>query len=157
MSKKTKLLIIIFITLLLISIFVIYKCYKNPQTHEDDLITWLGEYTFNENFSDPNYAPMVMDYNIKIYNEGGIYYADLEIVGQTTWIHVKANVYGDAEWISLVNYQELPDNMTFNAKSNVVMISFRKKNENIYTYWGEIEPMLIENAESGKNYFVKIS
>lgn len=135
-----------------------YKHCKNKLLPaEDDLIKWLGEYTFSEYFSEPDYAPMVMDYNISIYNKEGMYYADIEIVGQTTWIHVQSTVYGDAEWISLIYYQDLPNNKTSNIEDNTVLISFRNNDVDIYTYWGEIVPMLIGNEESGKAYFSKSS
>ena len=34
-----------------------------------------------------------------------------------------------------------------------VLLSFRKEKSDIYTYWGEIKPMLYENEDSGEIYF----
>ena len=55
---------------------------------EDNLDTWLGTYTFDEVYDDPF---MFMDYDVNVYKENGRYYADVDISGQFTSVHVKTD------------------------------------------------------------------
>lgn len=124
------------------------------QTETSELDAWVGDYGYLEVISDP--VPMLMGFEISICEEESGYYADIRIVGQTTDVHAKARVYGDEEWISLVLEEYLPDNMIgLNAEPGSVLLSFRKEGEALYTYWGEIVPMIIDNDVSEKVYFEK--
>ena len=100
---------------------------------------------------------MMMEYHIKIYESDHEYFADIEMSGQTTFAGIKAKVYGNREWISLLFLEYLPDHVMGGAvpKGESVLLSFRNDGENIYTYWGEIEPMLYENEDSGEVRFTK--
>jgi len=120
----------------------------------EDLSTWVGEYTFGEDYFEPDSAPLIMDYKVTIYSQKDDYFANIEIMGQTTAVSVKAKLYGDEEWISLIFLEYLPNHVIgLSSKDNSVLLSFRKEESDIYTYWGEIEPMLYENQDSGKIYF----
>lgn len=124
------------------------------QTETSELNEWIGDYGYLEVISEP--VLMLMGFEISIYAEESGYYADVRIVGQTTDVHAKARVYGDAEWISLVLEEYLPDNMIgLNADPGSVLLSFRKEADVLYTYWGEVGPMIIDNEISGKVYFEK--
>lgn len=124
------------------------------QTKTSELKTWVGDYGYLEVISEP--IPMLMGFEISICEEESGYYADIRIVGQTTDVHAKARVYGGEEWISLVLEEYLPDNMIgLNAEPGSVLLSFRKEGEMLYTYWGEIVPMIIDNEISGNVYFEK--
>jgi len=37
-----------------------------------------------------------------------------------------------------------------------VLLTLSRENEQILTYWGKLEPVIIENQESGKVYFTKV-
>ncbi|MBP3459739.1 MAG: hypothetical protein J6K58_11085 [Lachnospiraceae bacterium] len=138
-----------------ICIIVGYGSYEKFLLKENNLDSWIGVYKFSESANEPDGPFMMMDYEIKIYKEED-YYADIIIDGQTTLARAKAEVYGNREWISLTFLEYLPENIIgMYAKKNDVLISFRKDNREIYTYWGEIEPMLYDNEESGKIYFQK--
>ena len=121
-----------------------------------DLSSWVGEYMFTEDYYEPDYAPMIMDYNVTIYSQKDDYFADIEIMGQTTAVSVRAKLYGDDEWISLIFLEYLANHVIgLSSKANSVLISFRKEESEIYTYWGGINPMLYKNEDSGKIYFAK--
>jgi len=122
---------------------------------ESNLDSWIGVYTFSES-TDASEGPfMVMNYEIKIYKEEQ-YYADIMIDGQTTLARAKAELHGDEEWIILTFLEYLPENIAgIYAEKNDVLISFRRDNQKLYTYWGEIVPMMYDNEESGEIYFQK--
>ena len=98
----------------------------------------------------------MMDYEIEIYKENDNYYAEIAMDGQTTLVRAKAKVDGEEEFISLRFLKYLPDHgVGLCSEINDVLISFKKENGDIYTYWGEIGPMLYINDESGNVYFEK--
>lgn len=114
----------------------------------DDLDGWIGEYTFSEYYENGDLAPQFWDYDIDIYKENGQYYADVEVNGHMVGINVKAQVYGDEEWISLVLMEYNPDHiMGISEMENNVILSLRKEEENLYTYWGILTPLW--EAEGG--------
>lgn len=119
--------------------------------------SWIGEYYFSET-TGTNSPNMMMDYKIKVLegNDEKLY-AEIEINGQTTFASIKAEVYGCEEWVGFVFLEYLPDNITGIGTNKGVLLSFRKHYQNIYTYWGEIQPMLYENEMSGRIYFKKLT
>ena len=122
-----------------------------------DLDDWVGEYKFFESASEPNGPLIMMDYEIEIYKENDNYYAEIAMDGQTTLVRAKAKVDGEEEFISLRFLEYLPDHgVGLCSEINDVLISFKKENGDIYTYWGEIGPMLYKNDESGNVYFEKV-
>lgn len=121
-----------------------------------NLDNWVGEYKFFESASEPNGPLIMMDYVIEIYKKNDNYYAEIAIDGQTTLVRAKAKVDGDEDFISLRFLEYLPDHRVgLCSEINDVLISFKKENGDIYTYWGEILPMLYKNEESGNVYFEK--
>ncbi len=126
---------------------------------EEDLDSWIGEYTFHESIDATESTPfMFMDYRIEIYKGlEGEYYANISINGQTTAAAGKAKVCGDEKQIELIFLEYLPDHMGggFSDEENGVLIRFEKAGDELYTYWGEIAPMLYANEITGKVYFKK--
>lgn len=152
---KRQLCYFLFILVILIETIVFIVVYKNRLQSSENLDSWIGHYQFSEGASDP---PMGMDYEIRIYEENGNYYADFYQDGQTTMVRAKAKVYGDNEWISLVFEEYLPDhNIGLNCKGDCVLLSFRREDQNIYTYWGETVPLLYDNEYCGEIYFKKVN
>lgn len=116
-----------------------------------NLDNWIGKYTFDEVISEEGNAPMFMDYDIDIYKESDQYYANVEINGQLTGINLKAKIYGNEEWISLVIAEYNPEHVTgLSNAENSVLLSLRRQGEDIYTYWGVMEPLYEKNLVSGK-------
>jgi len=147
--------LILLITICALMGFYISQTRSLSSRGNEDLSRWLGEYTFGEDFFEPNYAPMIMDYKVIIYNQKNEYFANIEIMGQTADVCVKAKLYGNSEWISLIFLEDLSNHGVVSSyKDNSVLLSFRKEAASIYTYWGEIEPMLHENQDPGKIYFL---
>ena len=122
-----------------------------------DLDNWVGEYKFFESASEPNGPIIMMNYEIEIYKKDDNYYAEIAIDGQTTLVRAKAKVEGNEDFIKLSFLQYLPNHRVgLCSEINDLLISFKKENEDIYTYWGEIGPMLYKNEESGNVYFEKV-
>lgn len=129
----------------------------NSQTiSEAELRAWVGEYTFLELDTTPAGSPMMMDFAIKIYENG---YADISVNGQTTYISVGAEVYGNREEIRLVFAGCLPEDVTSGDywDDSDILVSFQKSGDDIYTYWGELKSvvLLYSDQVSGKIYFTK--
>ena len=122
---------------------------------ESNMEAWIGEYIFSEAISEEGAAPLVMQYDIVIYMEDNQLYADVQMVGQTTMFCARAEVVGSDKWVSLIFLDYLPENMlTQESYKNSVLVSFKKNEGNIYTYWGKMQPMLYENMVSGEIYFI---
>ncbi|MBD5540465.1 MAG: hypothetical protein HDR00_04615 [Lachnospiraceae bacterium] len=118
------------------------------------LEAWVGEYKFDEGASGP--PPMVMEYEIEIYEEEGRYFAEIEQMGQTTAVSAKAEISGNEDEICLLFREYLPDHVIgLNCEKGDIVLKFAKENGELHTYWGEMGPMLYEHEESGRIYFVK--
>ncbi|MBD5555023.1 MAG: hypothetical protein HDQ95_06705 [Roseburia sp.] len=128
---------------------------SNSAISTEDLNTWIGKYTFFESCNEPDYPPMVMEFEITIYENG---YADIYVNGQTTFIQIRAKVYGSSEQISFVFSERLPGDATSREwDSSDVLLYFKKDGDDIYTYWGELKDtvLLYSDQISGEIYFVK--
>lgn len=123
----------------------------------DELEEWIGEYTFQESISNPL---MFMDYKIDVYKaDDGKYYANIIINGQQTAAAIQANISGSKDKIELTFLKYLPDHMSGGYVDEIQgdsLLKFWKDAERMYTDWGKIQPMLEENSESGKEYFIRI-
>ena len=123
---------------------------------EEEVRAWAGEYTFFESDTTPAGAPMMMDFCIEIYNDG---YADISVNGQTTCVEIRAKVSGNREEIKLIFEECLPEDMMGEDYWNGsdVLVSFRKDGDNIYTYWGALEAVVLLDSDriSGEIYFTK--
>ena len=139
----------LFVALVFILCIGITGCDK-----QDDMEQWLGKYVYSESCSEQNGPFMVMQYTIQIYKQKGEYYADIEIVGQTTLTYMRAKVYGDEEWISIIFDEYTAENITDLAfEESDMLVSMRRDGNTIYTYWSEMEPLLLQ-TKSGDICFV---
>ena len=127
---------------------------SSKQEETDLLKGWVGDYAFFDDFQVPDGPYMMLDYKLTIYEEAGEYYADMDACGQTTNAHLRAKVYGNDEWISLVFDKELEGNH-LKPKDDTLLMSFRKDKTDIYTYWAFYEP-LVGEPDVGGVYFSKI-
>lgn len=124
---------------------------------KDNLNNWIGRYAFEEVYNEEGYAPMFMDYEINIYMENDQYYADVVVNGQMTGIDLKARLYGNDEWISLVIEEYNPEHVTgLSKRENTVLLSLERQEEDIYTYWGVLYP-LAEDLPSSSIYLEKVT
>lgn len=132
------------------------KVVKNTGNKTDtqvssSLDSWLGDYTFSE------YCPpdQNMFYSISVHKNKENYYAEIVIFGFQTNIHVLAKVTGDANEIKFTFEKYLPDNMYELYKKGDNLLRFQKRNTELFTTWGEIQPMIESNKKSGEVYFKK--
>lgn len=129
---------------------------EDSETIENDMESWIGKYQFDECFDRDDAPPMFMTYEIEIYKENEQYYADIEVNGHMTGINLRAKLYGNEKWISLVIEEYYPEHIIgCSNMENNVFLSFRKQGEDIYTYWGIMTPLGEEHAVSGRVYFEK--
>ena len=126
---------------------------SSKQEETDLLKGWVGDYAFFDDFQVPDGPYMMLDYKLTIYEEAGEYYADMDACGQTTNAHLRAKVYGNDEWISLVFDKELEGNH-WKPKDDTLLMSFRKDKTDIYTYWAHYKP-LVGNPNVGSVCFSK--
>lgn len=123
----------------------------------DNLDNWIGKYAFDEVYNEEGYAPMFMKYDIDIYKENNQYYADVVVNGHMTGISLKAKLYGNDEWISLVIEEYDPEHVTgLSNMENTVLLSLGRQGKDIYTYWGVLNT-LDENLPCSGIYFEKVT
>jgi predicted small secreted protein len=126
--------------------------------HEWD--EWVGKYTFDE-FAPPN---QTMVYSVSITKEpdGQALSAFLQVDGFQTMTRKQAWVAGNANYIEIVfsAYDDdddldlaFPDNR---YRTGDVILTLTRKGSDIYTTWGQLQPMLQSNAAPGI-YFTKAS
>jgi len=123
---------------------------------QQNLDSWLGEYGFFESWPhlDDN-VNYFMAYGICIYKEDKQYYAHIIMDGCQTMARWKTMVQGDDKSINLIFDSYLPDNLYEIYEKGDILFTLKKSGDDIFTYWGEYYPALLENQESGKVYFVK--
>lgn len=111
---------------------------------EYDLDSWVGKYEFGE-FIDcgEDFSPMFYAYDIEIYKENDRYYADIEVNGHMVGINLRAKLYGNDEWVSLVIDEYYPEHIVgYSGMENSVFLSMERRGEDIYTYWGIMTPLI---------------
>jgi hypothetical protein len=113
------------------------------------LESWIGVYTFSES-APPNISRL---YSCSIYKENDNYYAKIYIIGFQTMQSLQAKVSGDENSIKLIFYDYLPDNRWASYTKGDILLSFEKRNAQLYTSWGKIHPILKSNTKSGEVYF----
>jgi hypothetical protein len=118
---------------------------ENNTTSSSSIFSWIGYYGFSES-AKPD---QLMLYYVKIFEEDEIVYADIYIDGFQTMSRLRATVVGDQDHIDLLFDIYLPDNVFEIHKKGDILISFEKKNSQLYTLWGQIQPLRIDNIEPG--------
>lgn len=116
-----------------------------PIASSSSLESWVGGYTFSE-FVPPDENKL---YTVSIYKENGNYYANISIDGFQTIERLRAKVNGDANYINLVFDKYLPDNLFGSYNVGDGLVTFKKTNTDINTYWGKITPIDEINKERG--------
>jgi len=127
-------------------------CIHHPETPSGYIHSWLGEYMFYEFEQPPIGSPVFMEYTIIIYEESGIYFANLIIDGFQTMSRVKAFVEGCSESIDLIFAYYLEDNLheRFNA-GDILLTLFREDGE-VMTSWEGLQPVIIESENPGVHF-----
>lgn len=108
------------------------------------LDSWVGDYEFYE------FCPLDenMNYYISIYKENDGYNASIDIDGFQTLKRLPAEVSGDENSIKLMKNIYRRTCYELYDKGDI-LLSFERKIYKIYTFWGEIQPMLEENKSVG--------
>ena len=115
------------------------------------LIDWIGNYEFYE-----YYLPNInMEYSIYIYQNGNEYLADINIEGFQTNQKIRADVIGNSESIDLVFKIYISESTGVKLNDGEILLSLKKEDSEIYTYWGVVRPILPENMDSGEVYITK--
>ena len=158
---------IIFLALSAI-ILTIAACYSgDSELPPSTLYCWVGTYVFEEIIIEEFFGDIwdrehIYRYKITIYEENGDFFADIYVVmyhGTRYHRHsgnVSTKVSGNEEWISLTVLYSDSILGSGNHRDSVA-ISFRRKDDNIYTYWGRLNPAIEENRESGRIFFEKVN
>lgn len=123
-----------------------------PEEEFSSLATWLGEYSFSE-YAPPNQN---MFYSITVYCEGNNFFAQFSIDGFQRLERLLAKVSGDANSIEFEFLKYLPDNMLEIYEEGDVLLTLQKIDSKLITFWGKLQPLLLENRETGE-YFWLIS
>lgn len=154
MEKWKRMIYYLFVSIVCVLLFsgCSDKSLSQSPPNNDNLNEWVGDYEFYE-FFPPN---INMQYNINIYKENGSYYAKIYIDGFQTTKRIKAKVISNQGGVDLVFETYLPDSTGEDLKKGDILLGFKKVDSDIYTNWGEIEPILPENKTSGKVYFTRV-
>ena len=114
------------------------------------LESWVGEYSFSES-SPPDQN---IEYFISINQDNNQYYAQINIDGFQTMQRLKARVLGDENYIQLIFEKYLPDNLFELYDKGDLLLRLKRENEEIYTFWEKMNPMLDSNRQSGQICFL---
>jgi hypothetical protein len=117
----------------------------------DELKRWVGRYSFFET----EYR-MAWRYEINIYENEGSYYADVVIDDFQTMNKLRAKIKGDSNSIDFIFDSYLPENIGEPYIEGDVLFSFEQDGADILTKWGDLTAELVENQESGEDYFICI-
>jgi hypothetical protein len=125
---------------------------------KSDLSIWIGTYTFEEVYWRErlgNYIELPIPYEMTIYEENGYYFADIKRDEPTLPYptEIKSQVYGSEEWISLVAVEHDHYILSPLSAFDNVLLSLRRDNAGIYTYWGHLTPIEEEYKLSNKTHF----
>jgi len=125
---------------------------QNTSEKGNSLESWVGNYSFSE-YAPPNQN---MFYSISIFEENNKYLANISVNGFQTMERIQAEVTGDEDSIELIFSKYLPDNMMELYQKGDVLLSFKREDSIIYTYWNKMGPMLLDNKSPGP-YFSKVT
>ena len=81
--------------------------------------------------------------------------ADINIDGFQTQKRIRSKVVEDNNKLNFTFFSYLSDNDYETYKDGDILLTFEKKDSNIYTIWGEMKPMIHDNNNYGI-YFKKI-
>ena len=148
--KVNRLVVVISVMVFLLYSFVFVGCTKDRNEMVANFDEWVGDYEFSEH-CDPDQN---LFYSISINKENGEYYAEFNIDGFQTLARLKAKVIGNENSIDFIFTSYLPENILEPYNEGDTLLSFEKKDGELYTTWGKIIPMA-EHMNPGI-YFKKI-
>lgn len=139
---------IVNILFLIIVLFV--GCYNST-----GLSSWIGKYSFEESSPVIGNVNMIWVYEINIYEYNKEIIADINIDGFQTQKRIRSKVVEDNNKLNFTFFSYLSDNDYETYKDGDILLTFEKKDSNIYTIWVEMKPMIHDNNNYGI-YFKKI-
>lgn len=95
-----------------------------------------------------------MFYSLSIYKENDYYYSELYIFGFQTNQHILAKVTGNQDFINLRFKDYFPDNVFETYEKGEILLSLKKDDTELITYWGELQPMLIDTKSGAACFYV---
>jgi hypothetical protein len=109
---------------------------------------WIGDYSFSE---------QNVSYRFTINKSYGNYRATFYIDRYNIEQQFKTIIVGDENSIDII-FNFYSSETTINPyEKGDVLLTLKKENDEIITYWGKMQPMLSSNCESGSVYFIKVS
>lgn len=133
---------------ILVVVIVIMYFYRNNSTIED----WVGNYRFEEGDTG-----MSWEYNLSIKKENNKVIAYIYLDGYMKMIRIKAETVGNSNNINLIFDDYLTDNIgkLHGVSKGDCLLTMKRNNDIIYTYWGVLEPELDDNRKNGEIYFAQ--
>ena len=145
----------------LIFLFILVGCVNREYSEESNcsnMEVWLGGYRFFEFTDETIGSPHFRTILINIHCEEGVLTANISQDGRMVFGRARALVVGDNNQIDLflLEYvQELRIGF-WDAEENDILLSFVRIEDEIYTYWGFIQPILNTSPESGEVAFERL-
>lgn len=121
-------------------------------TREYELCSWIGEYRYYE-FHEPN---MHRGYDVSIYENNNVLYADVSVEGFQVFIITKAVVKGNENRIDIIFEEYYESSLSQGGfKKGDVLLSFVKIENRLITEWETLRPMNIYAERSGEYFYSK--
>jgi hypothetical protein len=138
-------------TISLLVIFVASSCAfkKSPYS----LKSWQGKYFYEE---EPIKAIagyyMVMQWELNIHEDADKCIANLEVIGQQTYIKLQGEIVGDEKEISIL-YSRNIDGSSENLQHGDTLFKLNREGKELITKWAVLNPRLPENPEKNCHCF----
>jgi len=118
-------------------------------SNPDDLVSWVGEYSFAEIISPANEPPTdTLSYGISIYQMGTGFFAAMSLVGYGSTQSMMTTVEGDATSITLYFVSFIgvnPWKKGYNPGDALITLTRDDKGK-ITTTWSKMKPQVSDNA-----------
>ena len=103
-----------------------------------ELEGWIGNYRWRDSYPPAvsDWIPMIEQYQIRIYHDEQ-YFAEFRGDGHQLGIRVKAGVVGDADSITLVFLEYLPDGVNHPFNDGDEILTIMRKDGKLITKWGQ--------------------
>ena len=149
-----KLITVIFITVIFLVTFTHCSSAQEDvlESTNDYVHPWVGEYDFFEFIASPVGSDLSMGYRITIYEERGVYYAEVIIDGFQTMLRARALVQGNHDSVDLIFNSYLPDNLSERFNQGDILLTFERTGVEVITKWGSIQPLIPDNEKPGLHF-----
>lgn len=115
---------------------------------------WPGVYEFEEDGGQTaGGSPIYIIHTITVTVSDGKWRARIQSQGYQTSIDVFARVIAKKKTISLYFDSYGEDNVMREFEENSHLLTLKKKNDRLLTYWGEFGPIIESNKKDGKVRF----